>query len=127
MIAPLLALAVTFARPTALDAWRWNIEEMGWTFRAATADRQVEVFTRPVTNEAGQPQLLVRTERYQGPWKSQSARVALDCAAGRVTVVEAQAFGGMNLSGEVLGADRTAALPLPEPLLQPILASACGS
>lgn len=119
------APAVTQIQPARLDAWRWRIDAAGWAWQATSLDRRIEVFTRPVKDTPA-PQLLVRIERFDGRWQSQTARVALDCRAGRVSVIEAEAFGGMNLSGEVREAapsDWTA----PEVLLKPVLRSACGS
>jgi hypothetical protein len=120
-----LALSVALARPANLDVWRRQIEAVDWTWQATTPDHQAEVFTKPV-KDAAQPTLWVRTERFEGPWQSQAARVQVDCRARRIAVVEAQDFGGMNLSGEVLGAGVSNWSP-PAPLLRPILASACGS
>lgn len=125
MLALALAASVALARPTALDLWRWQIEAMDWTWRETSPDHQLEVFTRPVT-DASAPQLWVRTERYEGPWQSQMAKVAVDCRAGRVSAVEAREFGGMNLSGEVRDLD-AAGWTAPARLLGPILRSACGS
>jgi len=68
----------------------------------------------------------VRTERFEGQWQSQMAKVAFDCRAGRVLVLQAQDFGGMNLSGEVREA-AASGWTQPTPLLKPVLASACGS
>ena len=120
-----LALSVALARPANLDVWRRQIEAVDWTWQATTPDHQAEVFIKPVKN-AAEPTLWVRIERFEGLWQSQAARVQVDCRAGRIAVVEAQDFGGMNLSGEVRDAD-VAAWTAPAPLLRPILASACGS
>jgi hypothetical protein len=125
MIGLILSAAVSLARPAALDAWRWSIEDMGWTWRAASSDQQIEVFTRPVA-AADRAQLWVRTERYDGRWKSQTARLALDCESGKVTVVEARLYGGMNMSGE-FDDSAPGEWPAPDSLIQPILRSACGS
>lgn len=119
-----LSLAVALVQPVRLDAWRWQIEDMGWTWRATSRDHETVLFTRAVS-DASAPQLWVRTERFDGQWKSQAARVALDCASGRATVLEAEQFGGMNLSGVVQ--DGEADWAAPGELLQPILRSACGS
>lgn len=120
-----LTVAVALARPSSLDLWRWQIEPMDWTWRETSADRAVEVFTRPV-KDAPSPELWVRTERFDGLWKSRVARLKLDCARHDAQVEEIRFFGGMNLSGEVLdGAPLEA--PPPDRLLQPILRSACGS
>lgn len=120
-----LAVSVALARPSSLDIWRWQIEGLGWTWQATTPDHQLQVFTRPV-KDAAAPELWVRTEQFEGRWKSQAARVQLDCRVGRLSVLEAQDFGGMNLSGEVRDAD-PAAWTAPAAVLRPILASACGS
>jgi hypothetical protein len=120
-----LALSVALARPTSLDLWRWQIEAMDWTWQRTSKDRQVEVFTRPV-EDAASPELWIRTERYEGQWKSRLARLKLDCARHAAEIEEVRLYGGMNLSGEVKdGAPRDAAAP--DGLLQPILRSACGS
>jgi len=125
MVPLALAAAVTLLHPARLDHWRWQIEAADWTWRATTPDRAVEVFTRPVEGAAN-PQLWVRTERFQGQWQSQMAKVAFDCRAGQVAVLQVEAFGGMNLSGEVREA-AASGWTAPTPLLRPILASACGS
>src|ERR1700744_3483500 len=83
------APAVIAIKPVSLDAWRWQIEAMGWTWRATSADRRVEVFTQAVKDTPA-PQLWVRTERFDGQWQSQTAKVAVDCASGQVSVVEDQ-------------------------------------
>jgi hypothetical protein len=119
------APAVITIQPVSLDAWRWQIEAMGWTWRATSADRRVEVFTQAVKDTPA-PQLWVRTERFDGQWQSQTARVAVDCTSGQVSVVEDQLYGGMNLSGEVRDGDRADWAPA-DPVLKPVLRSACGS
>jgi hypothetical protein len=129
MIPLALAVSVALARPTALDLWRWQIEAMDWTWGGSAPDHQLEVFTRPVNQaakDAAAPQVWVRTERFEGQWQSQMAKVAVDCRAGRVSAIQAQDFGGMNLSGEVRDLD-AAGWTAPATLLGPILRSACGS
>ncbi len=123
---PLVAApAIATVPPTRLDAWRWQIETMDWTWRATSPDRRIEVFTRPV-KDVPAPQLWVRTERFDGQWPSQAARVAIDCRSGQVSVVEHQLYGGMNLSGEVRDAAPADWTPA-DPVLKPVLRSACGS
>jgi hypothetical protein len=125
MLTLALALSVALIHPSRLDAWRLQIEASDWTWLQTTPDRQVEVFARPV-KDAPAPQFWVRTERFEGAWQSQMAKVALDCRAGQLSVMEVEDFGGMNLSGEVhdhAPSDWRA----PDALLQPILRSACGS
>jgi hypothetical protein len=125
MVPLALAAAVAFAAPSRLETWRWQIEAADWTWRATAPDRAVVVFTKPVKG-AAKPQLWVRTERFEGQWQSRMAKVAFDCRAGQVSVLQAEEFGGMNLSGEVREADASG-WSAPTPLLRPILASACGS
>jgi hypothetical protein len=125
MVPLALAAAVALLHPSRLDNWRWQIEAADWTWQATAPDRAVEVFTRPVKDSPA-PQLWVRTERFEGQWQSQLAKVAFDCRAGQVSVLQAEDFGGMNLSGEVREADASG-WSTPTPLLRPILASACGS
>ena len=122
---PFAAAPAAMVQPVSLDAWRWQIEAMGWTWQATSPDRRIEVFTRPV-KDVPAPQLWVRTERFDGQWQSQAARVAVDCRSGQVSVVEAELYGGMNLSGEVLGGAGADWTP-PDPVLKPVLRSACGS
>ena len=92
MVPLALAAAVTLLHPARLDHWRWQIEAADWTWRATTPDRAVEVFTRPVEGAAN-PQLWVRTERFQGQWQSQMAKVAFDCRAGQVAVLQVEDSG----------------------------------
>lgn len=129
MLTLALALAAALAQPTRLDAWRWQIEAMDWTWRETSPDRSVQVFTRPVSpngKDAPVRQLWVRIERFEGPWQSAMAKVAVDCRAGQALVVEAEAFGGMNLSGEVKNGD-VSGWTASTPVLRPILRGACGS
>ena len=125
MVPLALAAAVALVHPSRLDAWRWQIDAVDWTWRATSPDRAVEVFTKPVKDSTA-PQLWVRIERFAGPWQSEMAKVAVDCRAGQVSVLEAEDFGGMNLSGEVREA-ATSGWTAPAPALKPILASACRS
>ncbi len=120
-----LAASVVLARPSSLDLWRWQIEAMDWTWRETSPDRQVEVFTRPV-KDAATPEFWVRTERYDGRWKSRVARLKVDCAKHDAAIQEVRFYGGMNLSGEVLDGGPREAPPV-DGMLQPILRSACGS
>lgn len=129
MVPLALAAAVALLHPSRLETWRWQIEAADWTWRSTSPDRAVEVFTRPVEDASAlQPsaELWVRTERFEGPWQSQMAKVAFDCRAGRVSVLQTLDFGGMNLSGEVREIDAPG-WRTPTSALKPILASACGS
>lgn len=125
MLTLALALSVSLIHPSRLNAWAQQIDAAGWTWLQTSPDRQVEVFARPVKGPAG-PQVWLRTERFAGDWQSQMAKLAFDCRAGQVSVMEVEDFGGMNLSGEVR--DHAAAdWRAPDTLLKPILRSACGS
>jgi len=124
MLALVLSLALAQPRPSALAAWRYSLDSMGWTWRSATPDSETEVFTRPAD---GAHRLLVRIESFDGQWKSRRSVVEFDCARGRVAVREQTVYSGMNLSGFVRDEPAEGSWSPPDPVLAPVLKGACGS
>ena len=124
MLALVLSLALAQPLPSALTAWRYSLDSMGWTWRSVTPDTETEVFTRPAD---GAHRLRVRIESFDGQWKSRQSVVEVDCAQGRVAVREQTVYSGMNLSGLVHDEPAEPSWREPDTVLAPVLKGACGS
>lgn len=86
-----------------VPSWVYDVDPMGWTFLAATADNTAVLFWQPSLAQAPTDQVWVRIEFERDtanpPQLSWSQLSRIDCQGARIMRMQYTTYAGRNLTG----------------------------